>query len=78
MTWTNEIFLYNQFEHIWFTCVFDFENYGFWKCGLNISYSYLCDKGHECTIYMIQNQFLVKTYLYLTCNVKLGVQNTKL
>jgi hypothetical protein len=23
------------------------------KCGLNKSYSYLCDKGHECIIYMI-------------------------
>jgi len=25
----------------------------------------------------IYNQFLIKTYLYLTCSVKLGVQNIK-
>jgi hypothetical protein len=28
---------YYQFEHIWFKSVFDFENYGFWKCALNKS-----------------------------------------
>jgi hypothetical protein len=46
-------FFYNRLEHIWFKCAFDLENYGFWKCGLNKSCSYLCDKGHECIIYMI-------------------------
>jgi len=49
-TWTNESCLYNQFEHIWFKGVFHFENYGFWKCGLNKTCSYLCDRGHECII----------------------------
>jgi hypothetical protein len=66
----------NWFEHIWFKCAFDFKNYGFWKCDLNKSYSYLFDNRHECIIYMIWNQFVVKMYLYLTCNVKLGIQNT--
>jgi hypothetical protein len=28
-TCTYENCLYNQFKHIWFKCVFDFENYGF-------------------------------------------------
>jgi len=32
--------------------VFDFENYGFWKCGFNKTCSYLWDIGHECIIYM--------------------------
>ncbi len=27
--------------------------------------------------YMIYNQFIVKIYLYVTCNVKLGIRNTK-
>ncbi len=36
-----------------FKCVFDLENYGFKKCGLNQRCSYLCDKGHECIIYLI-------------------------
>jgi len=36
-----------------FKCVFDLENYGFKKCGLNKRCSYLCDKGHECIIYLI-------------------------
>jgi hypothetical protein len=57
MTWTNNIYIYiyiyNQFEHIWFKCVFDPKNYGFWKYSLNKSCPYLCDKGHECIIYMI-------------------------
>ncbi len=44
---------YNQFEHIWFRSAFDFENYGFWKCDFNKSCSYLCDRRHECIIYMI-------------------------
>ncbi len=52
-TWTNENCLYNQVEHIWFKHAFDLENYGFWKCDLNKSCSYLCDRGHECIIYMI-------------------------
>jgi hypothetical protein len=33
--------------------VFDLENYGFSKCGFNKSCSYICDRGHECIIYMI-------------------------
>ncbi len=36
-----------------FKCVFDLENYGLKKCGLNKCCSYLCDKGHECIIYLI-------------------------
>jgi hypothetical protein len=31
MTWTDEFFIYNWFEHIWFKNVFDLENYGCWK-----------------------------------------------
>jgi hypothetical protein len=69
---------YNQFEHIWFKHVFDPENFGFWKCGINKSCSYLCDKGHEYIIYIIRNQFVVKMYLYLTWSAKLDFQNTKL
>jgi hypothetical protein len=34
-------------------------------------------RGHECIIYMIYNQIVFKTYLYLTRSVKLGIQNTK-
>jgi hypothetical protein len=41
----------NPFEHIWFKSAFDLENYRFWKCDFNKSYSY--DRGHECIIYMI-------------------------
>jgi hypothetical protein len=52
-TWTNENCLYSQFEHISFKHAFDLENYGFWKCDFNKSFSYLCDRGHECIIYMI-------------------------
>jgi hypothetical protein len=65
----------NQFEHISFKCVFDLENYGFWNYGFNKSCSYLCDRGHECIIYMIPNQFVIK--IYLTCSVKLNIINTK-
>ncbi len=61
--WTNENCFFNLFEHIWFKCVFDPKNSGFWKCDLNKSYSYLCNRGHECIIYMIYNQFVVKTHL---------------
>jgi len=28
-TWVNEFLIYKWFEHIWFKCVFDLENYGF-------------------------------------------------
>ncbi len=52
-TWTDENYFYNPFKHIWFKSVFDLENYGFWKCGFNKSCSYICDRGHECIIYMI-------------------------
>ncbi len=38
---------YNWFEHVWFKHAFDLENNGFWKCGLNKSCSYLCDKVHD-------------------------------
>jgi hypothetical protein len=47
------IFLNNPFEHIWFKSAFDPKNYGFKKCGSNKSCSYICDRGHECIIYMI-------------------------
>jgi hypothetical protein len=56
----------------WTLKTMDFENVTF-----NKSYSYLCNKRHECIIYMMYNQFVVKTYIYITCNVKLGIQNTK-
>ncbi len=78
MTWTDENCFNNQFEHIWFKSAFDFENYGFWKCDFNKSRSYICDNGHDCIIYMIWNQFVIKMYLYLKCSVKWGIQNTKL
>ncbi len=55
--------------------VVDLENYGFWKCDFNKRNSYLCYRGHED---MIENQFVVKMYLYLTCSVKLNIRNTKL
>jgi hypothetical protein len=45
--------------------IMDFENVFLTKhC------SCLCDRGHECIIYMISNQFVVKMYLYLNCSVK--------
>jgi hypothetical protein len=55
------------------TCAFDLENYGFWKYNFNKSCSYLCDRGHECIIYMIWNQFSIKIYSHLTCSVKMDV-----
>jgi hypothetical protein len=73
-----ENYFYNQFEHIWFKNVFDPKNYGFWKCGNNKNYSYLCDKGHEHIIYMVRNWFVVNMYLHLTWNVKLDIQKNKL
>jgi hypothetical protein len=73
----NELFVYNPFEHIWFKRVFDLKNYGFWKCGSNKSNLYICDKGHQCIIYMIWNQLVVKMHLYLKCSVKEGIWNTK-
>jgi len=69
-TWIDENCFYNRFEHIWFKSVFDIENYEFWKCGFNKICSCLCDRRHECIIYMISSQFVVKIYLYLKCNVK--------
>jgi hypothetical protein len=30
---------------------------GFWKCDFNKSYSYICDRGHECIIYIIKSIF---------------------
>jgi hypothetical protein len=50
----------------------DFENVASTK-----NCSHLCDKGHECIIYMTLNQNLAKTYLYLTYSVKLDISNTK-
>jgi len=52
--------------------IMDFENVALTK-----SYSYVCDREHECIIYIIYNQFLVKICLYLKCNVKWGIQNIK-
>jgi len=49
--------------------IMDFEN-----MALKKSCSYLCDRGHECVIYMIPNQFVIK--FYLTCSVKLSIINT--
>jgi hypothetical protein len=31
-----------------FKPTFDPKNYGFWKCGFNKCYSYLCNRRHEC------------------------------
>ncbi len=39
-------------EHIWFKHVFNLENYKFCKCSFNKSCSYLCDRVHECVIYI--------------------------
>jgi hypothetical protein len=72
-TWTNENYFYNPFEHIWFKSVFDLENYGFKNCGFNKICSYIYDRGHECMIYIIENQFVVKMYI----NLKWGIWNTK-
>jgi hypothetical protein len=33
--------------------VFDLENYELKKCAFNKSYSCLCDRRHECIIYMV-------------------------
>jgi hypothetical protein len=54
---------YNPFEHIWLKSAFGLENYGVWKCGFNKSCSYICDKGHECIIYISicsKNVFIYK------------------
>jgi len=47
------LFLYSIWAHIWFKHAFNLEDYGFWKCGLNKSYSYLYNRRHDCIIYMI-------------------------
>ncbi len=52
-TWIDELFFYNPFKHIWFKSDFDSKNYGFWKYASNENCSYLCDRKHECIIYMI-------------------------
>jgi len=70
-------FFYNPFEHICFKIVFDLKNYGFWKCGFNKSSSYICDRRHQCIIYMIWNQLVIKMYFYIKCSVKKGIWNTK-
>jgi hypothetical protein len=41
----------NTFEHICFKCVFDIENYEFWKCVFNKIYSFLCYLKCGCIIY---------------------------
>ncbi len=74
-TWTTENYFYNWLEHIWLTSAFDLENYRFWKCTFNKSYSCLCEKSHECIIYIIWNQIIVKINLYLKWNVKRGTWN---
>ncbi len=53
--------------------IMDFENVALTK----VVQIYV-NKGHEFIIYMISNQLVVKMYLYLKCNVKWGIQNTKL
>jgi hypothetical protein len=50
----------------------DFENVALTK-----NCSYLCDRRHECIIYMKKNKILVKMYLYVTNIVKLDIPNTK-
>jgi hypothetical protein len=50
----------NWFEYIWLKRTFDLEIYGFWKCDFNKNCSYLCDRGHECIIYMIEINLLSK------------------
>ncbi len=55
--------------------MYDFKNYGFWKCGSNTTCSYICDRKHEWVIYKILNLFALKTYVYLTCSARLGIQN---
>jgi len=55
--------------------MYELKIYGFWKCGLNESCSVLCDKKRESVIYKILNLFAFTTNAYLTCNVKLGMQN---
>ncbi len=71
-------FLYQMciFEHIWLKSVLNPENYGFWKCVSSKSCSCLCDRGHECIIYIISNQFGIKMYKYQKCNVNKGTWNT--
>jgi hypothetical protein len=61
---TSEIHFYNTFEHIWFKCVFGTENYEFWICGFNKSYSVLCHKDHGCKIiYMIYTKYNPKKFI---------------
>jgi hypothetical protein len=39
---------------------------------LTTNCSCLCDRRHECIIYMIYNQFVIKMCLNLKCSVKGG------
>jgi hypothetical protein len=47
------IFFKNRFEHIWLKSAFDPKNHSFENVLLTKKYSYLCDRKHECIIYMI-------------------------
>jgi hypothetical protein len=53
-------YFYNQFEHIWLKHAFNPKNYEFWKCDHNKSFSYLCDRGHECIILSYKINLLSK------------------
>jgi len=46
-------FFNNEFEHTWLKHAFEFKYYKIWKCGHNKKNSYLCDRRHECIIYII-------------------------
>jgi len=50
-TWNSENSFKNTFEHICFKCVFDLENYEFWKLVFKKSYSFFCYLEHGCIIY---------------------------
>jgi hypothetical protein len=38
------------------------------------SYSFVCEKTHECTIYMMYHQGVIKKYFNLKYYYKLGMQ----
>jgi hypothetical protein len=64
--------LKTAFEHMWFKSAFNLKTMDFENVTLaKVVHIYVI----EDIIYVIYNQFLVKKYLYITCNVKLGIQN---
>ncbi len=68
---------YSTFQHFGSNVVLAIKCMNFEDVFLIKSYSFLCEKTHDCTIYMMYNQGVVKNYFILKYYYKLGMQNGK-